>query len=159
MSCSTATNNNASGRTFGSAEHAMNRAWLRNTANGRIMDRDGEEMTMIRPVCGPFRAVMYAGDLLGRHNATCKGPDPLGKHAPQMSTRPPHHRRDCGMVRLGYTTDDVPIANCNTSKVWDASDYTQFKKLNIQRETYYETPSHLWKDSGIPVHRCWFRMR
>ena len=84
-----------------------------------------------RPVCGPFRAAMNAGDALGRRYLQCDCPNPLS--AKSALNADGISQRGCGVIVNGYSTKQVPVANCNTKYVYDSSDYIRFKKLSAQR--------------------------
>ena len=105
------------------ASHAASRRAFRNMPLGLPAPN--------RPVCGPFRAAMNAGDALGRRYLQCDCPNPLSA----MSARNADgiSQRGCGIIVNGYSTKQVPVANCNTKYVYDSSDYIRFKKLSAQR--------------------------
>lgn len=139
--------------TFGQSEHALARKALTNTRDAFILKSDQKN----RPMCGPFRSVMNAGDLLGRQFLQCDCPNPLGKTAAKLTSGDGVSRTGCGLVRLGYSVKQVPIANCNPRYVYDASDYTRFKKLNAQRKDYAVNPGHL--STKKFVKNAYFRIR
>lgn len=148
-----ANSNHGSRSTFGQSEHALARKTLTNTHDAFIVKSDQKN----RPMCGPFRAVMNAGDLLGRQFLQCDCPNPLGRNAAKLTSGDGVSQTGCGLVRLGYTVKTVPIANCNPRYVYDASDYIKFKKINAQRKDYVTNPGHLITKK--PVKNAYFSIR
>jgi hypothetical protein len=128
------------------ASNAHARATIRQLGTGYVApyhnkDSNGNGM---RPVCGPFRATMNAGDTLGRQYLQCDCPNPLGSKRVGDSVS----SRGCGIVVGGFTTKQVPVANCNPRKVYDSSDYTQFKKRQAQRKGYINN-SRIAKNASV----------
>lgn len=115
------------------AQNAAARKVIRNLSSGLVSQtlRKSED----RPACGPFRAAMNAGDVLGRRFLQCDCPNPLGasKHGPNADAV---SQNGCGLVVNGYTTKDAPVANCNTRYVYAASDYIAYKKMYAQKKGY-----------------------
>ena len=85
-----------------------------------------------RSMTGPFRAVMNAGDLLSRDNYTCGGTCQSIQSRPGL-----HGLRLTGMATtctpsVVYSPTQlnpaVPASACNVKRVYDASDFTTFRK-------------------------------
>ena len=61
------------------ALNAISRKVMRNIAKGYVSPAEHKgNHKDVRPVCGPFRAMMNAGDVLGRDYLQCDCPIPLG---------------------------------------------------------------------------------
>lgn len=107
------------------AHHAISRKAFRNMPLGLPAD------STMRPVCGPFRAALNAGDSLGRRYLQCDCPNPLSSKSAQSADG--ISQRGCGIIVHNFSTKQVPVANCNPKYVYDSSDYIRFKKLSAQR--------------------------
>lgn len=133
------------------ASHSSTRATIRELGTGFVApyhSKENEPASLHpRPVCGPFRATMNAGDTLGRQFLQCDCPNPLGSKAAKLTAGDGISSRGCGIVVNGFTTKQVPIANCNPRKVYDSSDYIQFKKIQAQKLGYINR-NRLAKSSG-----------
>lgn len=110
-----------------------------------------------RPVCGPFRATMNAGDTLGRKYLQCDCPNPLSSQSGKIGDHV--SQRGCNVVINGYSTKRAPVANCNTKYVYDSSDYIKYKKLNTQRKNYNADKYARQKPSGGYIMRALQRVR
>ena len=141
------------------ATHATSRKILRNLPNGYVGPAETAATTgdLNRPVCGPFRAAMNAGDVLGRRFLQCDCPNPLS--AKSALNADGISQRGCGVIVNGYSTKQVPVANCNTKYVYDSSDYIKFKKLSAQRKDYNANKYTRQKPSGGYVLHALQRLR
>ena len=95
-----------------------------------------------QPMCGPFRAVNNAGDLLSRNSYSCGGT------CQTYQSRPGLHglRGKFGAVSTScvpsvtYNSlqllDTVPAGACNGKYVYDSSDYTRFRKQEAVNKNY-----------------------
>lgn len=130
------------------ASHSQTRQTIRQLGTGFVAPFHNKESNGngIRPICGPFRATMNAGDTLGRQYLQCDCPNPLGSKS--VRTGGTMTSRGCGIIVAGFSTKQVPVANCNPRKVYDSSDYTQFKKRQAQKMGYINN-SRLAKNGSI----------
>ena len=136
------------------ASHASSRRVFRNMPLGL---KEVDISAGHRPVCGPFRAAMNAGDSLGRRYLQCDCPNPLSaKSAVNADGISP---LGCGVVVNGFSTKDVPVANCNTKYVYDSSDYIRFKKLSAQRRGRGKDPVRNLRASGGTIFQTLQRLR
>ena len=130
------------------ANNAHTRSIIRQIATGYVapFHNKNNNNNNMRPICGPFRATMNAGDTLGRRFLQCDCPNPLGsksvKNGGTMSSY------GCGIIVNGFSTKQVPIANCNPRKVYDSSDYILYKKRYTQRQGYINN-SRIAKNNSI----------
>lgn len=77
----------------------------------------------------PFRAVNNSGDLLGRVQYSCGGPNPT-------NASKPGYARKIGSIWNNCDTTGVPAASCNVKFVADSSEYIKFKKLSAVNKNY-----------------------
>lgn len=138
------------------ALNAISRKVMRNIAKGYVSPAEHKgNHKDVRPVCGPFRAMMNAGDVLGRDYLQCDCPNPLGSKT--GSNRDGVSERGCGVMIHNYSTKSAPIANCNTKYVYDSSDYIKFKKLQAQRLNF--NPSKTKSNSSGYIMQSLQRLR
>jgi hypothetical protein len=135
------------------ATHATSRKILRNLPNGYVGPAETAATTgdLNRPVCGPFRAAMNAGDVLGRRFLQCDCPNPLASKSTTMGDSVSH--RGCGLLVHGYSTKAAPVANCNPRFVYDSSDYIRFKKLGAQKKGYVNKSRDSGSSGGYVMQR------
>jgi hypothetical protein len=94
------------------------------------------------PIITPFRAVMNAGDLLGRINYSCGGTCQTPQSRPNMNglkTRFGAISKNCqpSVVYSGLQQNkDIPAAACNVKYVYDSSDYTTYLKQRAMVKNY-----------------------
>jgi len=102
-----------------------------------------------RAVCGPFRAALSAGDVLGRNQQSVASANQVTS---VNSARNPGWRRlagaapnqDSGQVTVidgkayitGTGPGQTPIQSGNPKYVYDSSDYIKFKRLFAGNQTY-----------------------
>lgn len=77
----------------------------------------------------PFRAVNNSGDLLGRVQYACGGPNPT-------NASKPGYARNIGSMFNNCDDSGVPAASCNVKWVADSSDYIKFKKMSAINKNY-----------------------
>lgn len=135
------------------ATHAASRKILRNLPNGYVGPAETAATSgdLNRPVCGPFRAAMNAGDVLGRRFLQCDCPNPLASKS--TTTGDSVSQRGCGLLVHGYSTKAAPVANCNPRFVYDSSDYIRFKKLGAQKKGYVNKSREAGSSGGYVMQR------
>lgn len=80
-------------------------------------------------VTTPFRAVNNSGDLLGRVQYSCGGPNPT-------NASKPGYARNIGSMFRNCDSTGVPASSCNVKFVADSSDYVKFKKVAAMNRNY-----------------------
>ena len=126
--------------------------------SSRIILREAFKTSNLNPcgsaylpvLCGPFRNANNAGDPLARKNQTCGGSNQVN-NIRRASTRAGSGvlagaiaNTDCGKTTtiggLVFTTGNAPgqtpISTCNPKYVYDSSDFTRYKNLAAQNQTY-----------------------
>jgi len=83
---------------------------------------------VVRSFAGPFRASMNQGDFLNRVGQSCGGSS--------QSNSDGMSNKNCGSVKEGISTSEVPLYYGNRVYVSDSSLYTRFKNLDITLKTY-----------------------
>lgn len=105
-----------------------------------------------RAMCGPFRAALSAGDVLGRKDQVAGGANMVTS---VRSARAPGWRGLAGSVKntnegdvtivagqplvTGTGPGQVPIQSGNPSYVYDSSDFIRFKKLSAINKNYNDS--------------------
>lgn len=106
------------------AEMVAMRSILRNSWNGEAATN---VINGYSRVVTPFRAVMNAGDFLGRVYGSDGRPYSCGgSNAIQLDR--PGRGVSIGSMYKNCDTTGVPNASCNVKFVYDSSDYTRFRK-------------------------------
>jgi hypothetical protein len=72
-----------------------------------------------------FRAVMNAGDLLGRKNYSCGGPNMIGGSRPGMMILT---SKDGGQSNRNCDNSGIQPSTCNVKYVYDSSNVTRYRK-------------------------------
>lgn len=142
------------------ANNASTRKIIRQLPTGFVSPFETKEQAAAkssRPVCGPFRSMMNAGDALGRKYLQCDCPNPISSKSGKIGDHV--SQRGCNIIINGYSTKNTPIANCNTKYVYDSSDYIKYKKLNAQRKGYHSYNNHNQKPSGGYIMHALQRVR
>ena len=134
------------------ASHSISRSIIRHMPTGLVGKNDLASNTN-RPVCGPFRAAMNSGDVLGRKYLQCDCPNPLGSMSKSIVGGDGISQRGCGIIINGYTTKTAPVANCNPKFVYDSSDYIKYKKIQAQRLGYKNKSTANGASGGFQLSR------
>lgn len=82
----------------------------------------------------PFRALTNSGDILGRTNYTCGGPDQLANTRRRQSLN-----MFRGGVRSNCDESGIPGASCNPKYVYDSSTYSRYKRLLSTQRAFNDT--------------------
>jgi len=80
----------------------------------------------------PFRAVNNAGDILSRKNYSCGG----SSQTPQYRSNLHGLKSRFGSVLSNCDGTNVPPATCNTTFVYDSSDYVKYLKQKALSKNY-----------------------
>ena len=108
------------------AKHGRDRFRLRKAWNTNVYAQG------IKPRIGTFRVVNNAGDVLSRVNYSCGGPNMISNttHTKMLFS----NNLDGGQSTSGCDDTGIPPSTCNVDYVYDASDFTRFKRaLAINR--------------------------
>jgi hypothetical protein len=107
---------------FKDSEQSSTRTLLRRAWNNT-------NATSSNRVITPFRAVNNLGDLLGRQNYVCGGPN-------QVNASKPGWKGRIGSIISQCDNTGIDAAVCNTRFVPDSSDYIKFKKQQAMVRNY-----------------------
>jgi hypothetical protein len=108
------------------ADDAMKRKILRKSFGRSSFTRSDQKV--VRSFAGPFRASMNQGDFLNRVGQSCGGSS--------QSNSDGMSNKNCGSVKEGISTSEVPLYYGNRVYVSDSSLYTRFKNLDSTLKTY-----------------------
>jgi hypothetical protein len=98
-------------------------------------------MGVDRAACGPFRAVLNAGDIKGRKNYSCGGPNPI-------QSRPGIPGKLGDGVPSKCDGSAIAAANCNPKFVYDSSDYVKFKRQRSKNKNYNDSTTGGYNNSA-----------
>ena len=86
----------------------------------------------LKRVITPFRALTNSGDILARRYYSCGGPCQSFQSRPGLFGLRGHF----GAIQSHCDGTGVPAAACNTTFVYDSSDYVNYKRLNAVNKNY-----------------------
>jgi hypothetical protein len=111
--------------------HVMN-MFMTNTERKQVV-RSMNTANLAQRRITPFRVLENAGDVLGRKNYTCGGPN-------QVSSG---RRQSLSMFRGGVKSNcdgsGIPGASCNPKYVYDSSTYARHKRVIAIQKNYNDS--------------------
>jgi len=114
-----------------SSEYSKSRVLLRRAWNTTYT----RDLGTNKLAATPFRAVMNAGDLLGRKYYSCGG----SNQAPQSRPGVKGIRSKLGSIHSLCDNTNVPAAYCNSKFVYDSSDYVTYVRHRAENRNYGDT--------------------
>lgn len=112
--------------------HVMN-MFMTNTERKQVVRSMNTVNLNLRQVTTPFRVLQNAGDLLGRTNYTCGGPNQVsgGRRQSLSMFR--------GGVKSNCDSSGIPGASCNPKYVYDSSTYARHKRVIAVQKNYNDS--------------------
>jgi len=120
--------------TDGTQDRSMTRRILRESWNGNQgYYKDKANSNGYKVMSNGFRAVMNAGDPLGRKNYSCGGPDMVSGSATRTIRS---SSKSGGQSARNCDTSEIQPQTCNVKYVYDSSDFIKYKKQRATNRGY-----------------------